>query len=72
MGLELPHHRIVLSGLTYLVTVTPQQHGYEVIQFQRPPDVSDKLTSLEFPTPDGKSVDRSRESSPSVFVALGR
>jgi hypothetical protein len=63
---------IVLNGLAYLVTVTPQARGYEVIQFHRAPDLSEKLTSLEFLTPDGRTVDRWRESSPSVFVALGR
>ena len=63
---------IVLNGLTYFVMVTPQPRGYEIIQFHRAGDLSEKLTSLEFLTPDGRTVDRWRESSPSVFVALGR
>ena len=63
---------IVLNGLAYFVTVTPQPRGYEIIQFHRAGDLSEKLTSLEFLTPDGRTVDRWRESSPSVFVALGR
>jgi len=63
---------IVLNGLSYAVTVTPRQRGYEVIQFHRATQLSDSLASLEFVTPDGRIVDTWRESRPSVFVALNR
>jgi len=36
--------------LAYSVTLTHKQRGYEVIQFQRHPELSAKLTFLEFMT----------------------
>jgi hypothetical protein len=63
---------IVLKGLVYSVTVTPEERGYEIIQFRRPSELRDSLTVLEFVTPDGAIVDKWKESIASVFVPVGR
>jgi len=63
---------IVLNGLVYSVTVTPEERGYEIIQFQRPAELRDSLAVLEFVTPDGAIVDKWKESIASVFVPVAR
>jgi hypothetical protein len=59
---------ISVSGSVYMITVIPQERGYDIIQFRRPASSRVATESLRFVGDDGTLLDEFVEVRPSVFA----